>query len=243
MKPVALRRLPGALMLLLAILPVPDPWGAAATEWDAVQDLEAIRQVARSFVAATEAAEGETPQVRIGSLDPRLRLRACTDPLEAFSVSRAARGNALTVGVRCTRPTPWTVYVSARVVYTGPVVVAARSLSRGTVLTERDLRIVHKDVGTGSAGALRSPAEALGKRLRRPVAAGRVLTDTVLEAVPVIRRGQQVELVAGVGPLTVRMTGRALSDGAAGQRIRVRNLNSRKVVEGIVDPAGFVRTD
>jgi flagella basal body P-ring formation protein FlgA len=34
-----------------------------------------------------------------------------------------------------------------------------------------------------------------------------------------------------------------LSDGAVGQRIRVRNLKSKKVVEGVVDPAGFVRTE
>ncbi len=234
----------GTLLLALVLL-LQGAWNAgwAASARTATQRLADIEQVVRSYVLASEAAMDGEREVRVGALDPRLRLQACSAPLEAFSVSRATRGNALTVGVRCTAPQPWTIYVSARVIYRGPVVVAARALARGTVLTEHDLRVARKDVSAAPAGVLTDPGQAVGRRLRRPVAAGATLTSALLETVPVIERGQRVDLVAGSGALMVRMTGRALMDGAAGQRIRVRNVKSRKVVEGTVDPAGFVRVD
>jgi flagella basal body P-ring formation protein FlgA len=40
-------------------------------------------------------------------------------------------------------------------------------------------------------------------------------------------------LLADVGGMSVRMTGRALSDGLMNQRVRVQNLSSGKIVEGI----------
>ena len=41
----------------------------------------------------------------------------------------------------------------------------------------------------------------------------------------------------------VRAPGMALADAAAEQRVRVRNLNSLKIVEGVADTAGVVRVN
>ena len=40
-------------------------------------------------------------------------------------------------------------------------------------------------------------------------------------------------LLADAGGISVRMAGRALSDGLMNQRVRVQNLSSGKIVEGI----------
>jgi flagella basal body P-ring formation protein FlgA len=42
-----------------------------------------------------------------------------------------------------------------------------------------------------------------------------------------------VTLLADAGGISVRMAGRALSDGLINQRIKVENLSSGKIVEGI----------
>ena len=47
-------------------------------------------------------------------------------------------------------------------------------------------------------------------------------------------------LSAGSVAMNVVMQGEALSAGAAGERIRVRNLRSSRVVEGTVDAAGVI---
>jgi flagella basal body P-ring formation protein FlgA len=57
----------------------------------------------------------------------------------------------------------------------------------------------------------------------------------------VIQHGQEVTLVAAAGGFEVRARGRALADAASGARVKVQNLSSMKVVEGVVDGPDLVR--
>ncbi|MEL7187378.1 MAG: flagellar basal body P-ring formation chaperone FlgA, partial [Pseudomonadota bacterium] len=50
----------------------------------------------------------------------------------------------------------------------------------------------------------------------------------------IVRRGQSVTLVASAGGISVNMNGVALTDGGLNQRIRVENMHSGRIVEGIV---------
>jgi flagella basal body P-ring formation protein FlgA len=76
--------------------------------------------------------------------------------------------------------------------------------------------------------------------LRRPLAAGAVLTPAMLTDVPLVTRGQQVTLEVGADTMNIRMAGEALDEAALGQRVRVRNLSSERVVEGVVRSAQVV---
>ena len=67
----------------------------------------------------------------------------------------------------------------------------------------------------------------------RPIAGGAYLTNQQLVAAKAVQRGQSVTLIADAGGMSVRMAGRALSDGLMNQRVRVQNLSSGKIVEGI----------
>jgi flagella basal body P-ring formation protein FlgA len=48
-----------------------------------------------------------------------------------------------------------------------------------------------------------------------------------------VQRGQAVTLMADTDGMQVRMAGRALTDGLVNQRVKVQNLSSGKIVEGI----------
>jgi flagella basal body P-ring formation protein FlgA len=61
-----------------------------------------------------------------------------------------------------------------------------------------------------------------------------VLTPAMLAAVPLVSRGQQVTLEAQTDGVHIRMGGEALAEAALGQRVRVKNLSSERVVEGVV---------
>jgi flagella basal body P-ring formation protein FlgA len=56
-----------------------------------------------------------------------------------------------------------------------------------------------------------------------------------------MQRGQRVNLIAGNGGFEVRSSGRVLSDAAVGDLVRVENLASKKIVEGLVTTKGDVR--
>ena len=73
---------------------------------------------------------------------------------------------------------------------------------------------------------------------RRSVVAGGVLTRNHVEAIPVVHRGDEVELVARTNRLAVSALGQAMQDGGIGERIRVKNSDSGKILYGqILDAA------
>jgi len=80
-----------------------------------------------------------------------------------------------------------------------------------------------------------------GHRLKRSLPAGTALTVDMLVPDVIVRRGQQVTLIAATGPVEIRAQGQALTEGALDDRVRVQNLSSLKVVEGVVESDSVVR--
>ncbi len=221
---------PALVAALLACFAAP----AVGADAKGTQSLDAIEQTAAAFVANRNRRPGANVQVQAGPLDSRLKLPACGQALQAF-VPPGARltGNA-TVGVRCTGPKPWKLYVPVRTAIVGPVVVAARHLVVGETLSVDALTIEQRDTGPLRKGYLADPDLAVGQTVKRAIPAGAVVVPSALKASTAIARGQSVTLSAAGSGLDIRMAGRALADGAVGQRIPVRNLSSGRVVEGLV---------
>lgn len=205
-----------------------------------VQPLAGIREAVHAFAEARLApARGET-HVEVGKLDPRLQLAACGTRLDVFLPPGSGRSGSITVGVRCRGPKPWVLYVPVRVRVTQPVAVLARPLPRGHVLVADDLRMEPREVSGMAGGYYEHAEEPAGQVLRRALGAGSVLSPGDVQPRMVVRRGERVVLAADAGGVTVRMAGEALADGPLGARVRVRNLTSERVVEGIVADSGVV---
>ncbi len=232
------RRCLGTLALLLAAgLPAAD--AARADPWESAQRIE---QRAREYLSAQARTLAVAPTITITPLDPRLRVRRCTQPLTAEAPAGSRALGATTVIVRCPGgDRPWSIHVSANVQVAVDAVVLARGVARGTVLTRADLALQRMDLASLPPGALTDPAQAAGRLLKRPLAPGLVLTAAMLEDRPLVRRGDTVMLLARAGGLDVRVKAEALGSGAAGQRIKVRNLSSRQVIEATVVAESLVQ--
>jgi flagella basal body P-ring formation protein FlgA len=207
-----------------------------------VQDHASIRKTAEQFITdLVRASYGQAPDVRTGSLDSRLRLSHCDEPLEAFQPPGGKTLGNITVGVRCSGSRSWSLYVPVRVSIYDKVVAAARPLTRGEVLEDGDVKLVERDLAQLQSGYFIDPAEVAGMEVTRTVALDAALTNYLVKEPLQVRRGQRVILVANSGGLEVRMTGEALDDGATGARIKVRNLSSKRVVDGTVISATTVQ--
>ena len=221
-------RIVGIASLILLTAPVA---GAAAPQWQPIAEIAAT---AENHLRKHVGPSARRTDVRAGPLDVRLRLANCDQPLQAF-LRRGARVSARTiVGVRCSGTKPWKVYVPVDVIVTAKVLVASRTLPRGHLLTTEDLVAEERDVTRTVSGYITEPSQVLGQRLKSQLLSGRMLTPALLEADKLVRRGQSVTLMVNNGGVAIRMTGKALSDGALNQRIQVENLNSGRIVEGIV---------
>jgi flagella basal body P-ring formation protein FlgA len=144
------------------------------------------------------------------------------------------------IELRCDGASGWHLYVPVRVVGTAAAVIAAHAIVNGTVLGPKDLAIQQFDVGSLPPGFLNDPAIAVGLTANRAIAGGAVLTNQELLGTRSVQRGQTVTLLAQVDGMSVRMAGRALSDALVNQRIKVLNLSSGKVVEGIARSSEIV---
>lgn len=217
-------------------------WAAAAASTEPVQSHDSIRGVVQEHLERQlNPRQRADARIEIGRMDPRLRLPACGAPLQTFATGNRSTTGAVTIGVRCDSDKTWTLYVSARVVVFGPVLVAARPLSRGSEISPDDVRLARKDLSRLSYGWLGSVEDAVGKTAKRTYAPGQVVQPNQLEESKLVRRGEQVIVRVASGGLEVSTTGRALSDGILGQQIQIRSSGSSRVIEAEVVAAGEVR--
>jgi flagella basal body P-ring formation protein FlgA len=214
---------------------------AAACAQDGVlQSLESVRTAAERGL---RKELGQVPGVELlaRAPDPRLRLPACASPLETQAVAPRGSQPRTLVRVSCASGSTWSLNVPVEIRRELAVFVLRRSLARGEALLAADV-VTEKRVVPGLASTFISRREDLAGRLaRRPLTEGTALTVEALSPALLIHRGQDVTLAANAGGIEVRAPGRALADAGARQRLRVQNLGSLKVVEGIAESDGVVR--
>ena len=233
-------RIAGILPTLIALLALIVPAAVVADTADAWQPTDTILATAENFIKDRYGRNDSRMQPIGGHLDARLRLPRCSEALEAF-VGRGTKITSRTiVGVRCSGTKPWKIYVPVEVIVTESVLVSRRTLPKGHLLTAEDVVLEQRDISLFRSGYLSSIEELADQRLKRQIDGGRVMTPAMLVADILIRRGQMVTIVVKNDQMHIRMAGRALSDGALNQRIRVENSNSRRVVEGIVRSPEYV---
>jgi flagella basal body P-ring formation protein FlgA len=173
--------------------------------------------------------------------DPRLHLARCPRPLSTAPVGPGEFGPRVTVRVSCiTPPAAWALYVPVNLESDIKVLVLRQTQARGARLGSEDVAAESRHVA-GLGSAYLSDAAALAHRtLTRNLPAGTALTADLFQADYVVRQGQSVTVVAALPGVEVRAPGRALEDAREGTRVRVQNLASQKIVQGVVDATGIV---
>ncbi|MBD9606191.1 MULTISPECIES: flagellar basal body P-ring formation chaperone FlgA [Pseudomonas] len=188
---------------------------------------------------ATSQTQGRY-EIQVNQLDPRLRMPMCDKELTATLESPARPLGRVTVKVRCDGASPWTVFVPAQVKLFRDIVTTTRPLKRTGIIEPQDVTLRERDISLINQGFLTSVDQAIGQKLTRPMVADQIITLVHLEQAEVVRKGDQVVITARSGTLSVRMPGEALSNGGLREQIRVKNLNSQRVIKAQVTAPGQV---
>ena len=211
----------------------------AASQRIAGSDLVAV---AREQVEALRAADAGSLSIQPMVLPPDLTLPDGTLELKA----RIRPGTEL-VGTVPVTVEAWVdgtqvraLSVALKVIPLVELLVAARLIPRGTMLTPEDVRVDRRGLIAG-VEPLREPAAILGQRALRTIAPGELIQPNQLESPPLVRRGDIVTLTVQGPGLTAVTQGEAREDGKAGQVIRVRNRTSGREVYGQVEGERAVR--
>jgi flagellar basal body P-ring formation protein FlgA len=83
--------------------------------------------------------------------------------------------------------------------------------------------------------------ELEGKVAKRTLLPGRYIPSAALREAWLVEQGASVQVMFVSGPLTISATAVTLQSGAAGDFVRVRNIDSGKVFSGTVMADGSIR--
>jgi flagella basal body P-ring formation protein FlgA len=136
-----------------------------------------------------------------------------------------------------------TLIVNADIEVLVDILLTARPLKRSQVLGPEDVYVGQRDL-TGLSGNILSDVDAVvGKRVKRPVGADMPLTEEMIEETPVLRRGDQVLIIAESAGLRITAVGVALGEGYLGKPIQVMNIASKKRMSGKVMDSETVKVE
>ena len=201
----------------------------------------AIRNTVQDHLTQKVVSRYKTqPEITVRRLDPRLTLKPCKQPLAA-SVRRGSKlAGITTVSVSCTGQNNWKIYVQAEVKIVLDIVVADAMLERGQVISEGDLAIESHDIGNLPQGYFDDTGKVAGMVARRAIKPGDLINSHMLKRAYMVKRGESVYLVVKTPGLQVRMKGKALGNATKGNTVRVKNLSSDRIVEGVATAPGVV---
>lgn len=217
------------------------PCPAAASDVPgAVQSLDSVGAAAEQALQSHYAQPGSRIVITAETLDLRLQLPACRQPLRALISDQAQPRPRMTVPVQCPDPGSWTVRVPVRLQLFRSVLVTSRVLLRGDGVGAADVHAEERDVTRLGYGYIENFQQIAGRSLARALAKDAVLSPGALGGRRMVRAGDHVQLVARLGGIEVRADGLALGSGDNGARLRVRNASSGRVVDAMVSAPGVV---
>lgn len=132
---------------------------------------------------------------------------------------------------------------TARVRIYDTVAVSAQRLDRHKTLLSEDIRLERREVTYLADAYFTDPGSLVGKRIKRMTALGRILTESDVEEIPLIKRGSGVMVCVVIGPVTVSSKAKALEDGCLGDHITVQDVGTRKRLTGVVADERLVILD
>jgi flagella basal body P-ring formation protein FlgA len=122
-------------------------------------------------------------------------------------------------------------------------VFSLNPITKNTVLTDDDVTVQKKWVRRIPANSLSSVDEVRGRSLAVSLRPHAQITRNMLREVKTVSKGKMVKVVLDNGLMRIVMNGLAEEDGTDDSVIRVRNLNSNKIIYARVVGPSLVQID
>lgn len=211
---------------------------------EAVQSLDILQSRIEQFLLKdlVSLTEGKI-HVSVEKMDSRLQLRACAgEKLLVFNPHHTSALHTNTMGIKCTEPeNHWTLYVPVKISVLQSVYAARQPLSKGSRIGEGDIYQQEMDIQQLKQGYYTDARQLLGQICKQPIRQGMPFNPFNVQMPLLVHRGQAVNIVAGSEAFTVKMAGIALNNGILGERVSVKNLSSKKILEGRISASQEVR--
>jgi flagella basal body P-ring formation protein FlgA len=186
------------------------------------------------------AEKGFRSDFDIGNIDPRFNEKSCTTPL-SFSLNRSPLTQTnLTVLAECKDATPWKIYITTKFNVYGYVVYASTTLPRSHTIQRDDIEVKEEIINKSYYASFSDVNDVIGMIAKRSIRHGSVIQANLLQAPKLVKRGDDVVIMASAQGIMIKMRGTAMQDGELGQQISVKNSQSERIVKARVSDSGLV---
>jgi len=220
--------------ILLALTPV------ICVHANSLQSHKGISHAVETFVQRQQVPL-KNIKVTVTSLNEQLRLPQCNEKLQVKMAPGTKLLGNTTLAISCSSPQRWKIHVAAHIDGQVNALITRHPIPRGTVIQSSDLEFSLRRYSQLNYGYYGSANLLKNMEAKRNIKMGQVMTPSLVKAQKMVLRGQQITIVAQNGNLNLRVKGKALMDGQQGQTIKVKNLNSKKLIYARVISAGIVK--
>lgn len=120
------------------------------------------------------------------------------------------------------------------------VLVAKNRVKSRDPISASDFMIERVETNKLVGNPIRDFSDLEGMQASKTISKGKILTEEMLELIPVVKRGERVKIVYESGVLHVESYGIAKKDAVAGEMVEVQNTASGRKVFGRASDVGIV---
>lgn len=207
---------------------------------DTAETQETLNQAIRDHLTPLlSSLNASQTRLDIGLIDPRLRLRKCSTPLQLEQLGNKGLSGKVNIRIRC-QSESWGIFIPVDIQVYGPVVVSRVTLPRGSIIRQEVLALREMETSALNYSYFQSIEQVAGTEATKAIQANGVIFSNMVQAADAVRKGDDVIISARTGNLNVRIKGQALQDGAIGEQIQVRNSQSKRIIKAIITGPGSV---
>jgi len=131
-------------------------------------------------------------------------------------------------------------YIPVRLHWWADVIVVKTDLPARTLLSPSMLTQKRADIAGHPGHWWKDIVSLAGTRLTRPLRGGQAIYAPYIKRPQLLKRGDHVTMIASIGGLKVKASGKVMHAAGLGDRVQVRNISSKKMLQAIVVDASTV---
>lgn len=166
----------------------------------------------------------------------------CSEALEVIAAKQLRPGDN-SIEVSCMLRRGWSLMLNADIEVWRDVVVLRDHISRGERISATSLVLQQRNIADLQRGYFTSFDQVTRTVSKRSLRAGSAINPSMVDLPILIKRGQAITLRADRAGFSVDMKGQALKKGRQGDKIKVKNSSSGKVLYGTIITPDLVLVD
>ncbi len=171
--------------------------------------------------------------------DLKTEISMCMTGEEYTIIEPSNYNSRIAVKVSCNEPN-WSYYIPFRAQVMQQVLVASTPLSSKTIISATNSKLVKRNILSLNQGYITDPNSVIGMQTTSPLRAGSIIRKQQLVEKIAVHKGDLITIRSSNNGVQVSTQGIAEHQAAVGDRLKVKNASSKKIVEGIVVASNVV---